>query len=57
MKVSIDLNEELLEALAQVQASHFAYDCACDNDNGEDINGMYAQAWLDGAKYVFQLVK
>lgn len=57
MKVSIELNEELLEALAQVQASHFAYDCSCDNDNGEDINGMYAQAWLDGAKYVFQLVK
>lgn len=57
MKIQIELNEDLLQALAKIKAGHNAFDCFADHEDGNDSEGIYAQAWYDGARFIMhQLV-
>lgn len=53
MKIQIELNEDLLQALAQVKAEHDAMDCDAAQADALNITDLYATAWLAGAMFIF----
>ena len=54
MRISIELNEELIDAIAQVKSTEDSFDRI--SDAMECINEAYAIAFADGAKFILKLI-
>lgn len=55
MKVTIELTDSLLEAIAEQEALEHAYDTAVESNDSADI--FYARAFYDGATFVLNQLK
>lgn len=57
MKVTIELNEMIIEAIAYSQAEKNAYDKLSEDGVKDDLTEMYAVAFADGMEYLMNLIE
>ena len=55
MKVTIELDEDIIYAIAQKKGIENGYDWSC-NEDFKDINYAYALAFQDGMEYILNLI-
>lgn len=55
MKVTIELNEDVIYGIARSKAVHNAYDKL--SECSDDLTEMYAVAFADGMEYLMNLLK
>lgn len=56
MKVTIELDKSFISAMADVQAHRNAYDRMTEPEVDGNLTEQYANAWYDGAIYIFNLL-
>ena len=55
MKVTIELTDDIIYAIAQKKGTENGYDWSC-MDDFNDVNAAYASAFEDGMRYVIDIV-
>ena len=55
MKVTIELEDHILWAIAKKQGEIKGYDWSCDNQD-YTVNDQYAAAFEDGMRYMLDLI-
>ena len=57
MKVTIELDDDIIYAIAQKQGVKRGYDCLSDPDVEGNLSLMYAAAFEEGMRYVIDLIE
>jgi len=57
MKVTIELDDDIIYAIAQKQGVKRGYDCLSNPDVDGDLTQMYAAAFEEGMHYVIELIE
>lgn len=57
MKVTIELDDDIIYAIAQKQGIKRGYDCLTEPDVDGNLSLMYAAAFEEGMHYVIDLIE
>ena len=52
MKVTIELTDAMLQAIAEIEAFEHAYDVSMDSEHSAEA--FYAKAFFDGASFILE---
>jgi hypothetical protein len=56
MTVTVDLDDDIIYAIAQKQGVKRGYDCLTDPDVDGNLTLMYAAAFEEGMRYIIDLI-
>ncbi len=57
MKVTVELDKYMIDAISERIALDRAYDWSTNTDWKDDINELYAAAFAEGVDYVIKLIE